>query len=245
MTVSFLLIAVFVALGGFVQGTVGFAFGMVVMSLFPLVIAAQVAVPLAVTCALPIVLMLLWLHRKSVRLADVWPLWIGTVAGIPVGAYLLQSLPADLMGRLIGGLIVLTAIYMLVQRTVAGRRIHLAWKCLAGVAAGALSAAFAVGGPPVIFCMLAHGWSKDRFKGNFQLYVVGSNMVLLPYYRFGPTGGAPLLTNEILHAAACLMPVALVATLLGSLLYRRISQSLFRRLVLGTLALLGALLIAR
>ena len=93
--------------------------------------------------------------------------------------------------------------------------------------------------------MLAQGWSKDRFKGNFQLYVVGSNMVLLPYYRFGPTGGEPLLTNEILHASVYLIPVALVATLLGTLLYRRISQSLFRRLVLGTLALLGAILIAR
>ena len=242
MTVSFLLMAIFIALGGFVQGTVGFGFGMVVMSLFPLLIAAQVAVPLAVTCALPIMAMLLWLHRKSVRFADVWLLWIGVVAGIPVGTYLLQSLPAGLMRRLIGGLIVLTAIYMLVQRTKPGRRIHPAWKCLAGALGGALSAAFAVGGPPVIFCMLAHGWSKDRFKGNFQLYVVGANPMLLLYYRFGPTR---LLTDEILHAVVYLVPVALVATLLGALLYRRISQSLFRRLVLGTLALLGALLIVQ
>ena len=244
-TADYVLVAGIVALAALVQGALGFAAGMVTMSLLPLVIPSRVAVPLVALCAVPITTIILYECRRSVRFRDVRLMIPSLLVAVPLGVYLLSELPDAAARRVIGGLIVLTAAHMLFGRSAGRARVHPAWAVAAGAGTGALGGAFNVGGAPMLFYFLAHDWDKDRIKGNFALLGSVNIVARLLLYRFDPIIEEPLLSNSILLGCLPLIPVVVVATLLGSLVYSKLNQVLFRRLVLAVLITLGVLLIFR
>jgi uncharacterized membrane protein YfcA len=242
---KYLIVAAIIALAAFTQGTLGFAAGMVSMSLLPLVIASKVAVPLVSLCAVPLTCIILWQCRRAVRFRDVRLMVPGLLVAVPLGVYVLSALPDQLVRRIIGGLVVLTAAHMLLGRAGKHAHVHPAWAVAAGAGTGALGGAFNVGGAPMLFYFLAHDWDKDRIKGNFALLGTINIVSRLLLYRFDPMLHRPLLTDAILVGCLPLLAVVAVATLLGSLVYRLMDQVLFRRLVLTVLILLGLFLIVK
>lgn len=244
-TTTYLLVAGAIALGAFTQGTLGFAGGMTSMALLPLLIPSKAAVPLVAVALLPNTTLIWWQCRRSVRLRDVGLMIPSLLVAVPVGVYVLSTLPDEVIRRALGVLIVLTAVQMLVSRSSGRTRVHPAWAVAAGAGTGALGGAFNVGGAPMLFYFLAHDWEKDRIKGNFALLGTINVVSRLVLFRFGPMLDEPILNDKILVGSLPLLLVVAAFTLLGSLLYRMMNQELFRRLVLATLIALGILLVAR
>ncbi len=242
---EYLIVAAIIALAAFTQGALGFAFGQVSMCLLPLVMSSKVAVPLVAVCLLPNVVLILWQCRRAVRFRDVRLMVPGLLVAVPLGVYVLSALPDEVIRRIIGGLVMLTAVHMLFGREGGRARVHPAWAVAAGAGTGALGGAFNVGGAPMLFYFLAHDWDKDRIKGNFALLGTINIISRLLLYRFDPMLDRPLLTDAILTGCLPLLAVVVAATLLGSLVYRLMDQVLFRRLVLVVLILLGLFLIIK
>ncbi len=244
-TAEYVVIAGVIALASFTQGTLGFAGGLTSMALLPLVIPSKVAVPLVAVCLLPNTILIMWHCRRSVRFSDVRLMIPSLLVAVPIGVYVLSALPDEAIRRLLGALIVLTAARMLLGRAGRHARVHPAWAIAAGAGTGALGGAFNVGGAAMLFYFLAHDWEKDRIKGNFALLGTINIISRLALFRFDPMLDEPILSNAILVGCLPLLLVVVVGTLVGSLVYRRINQVLFRRLVLAALIVLGTLLVLK
>jgi len=242
-TTEFALVAGMIALAAFVQGTLGFGAGLTSMAMLPLVISPKVAIPLVTVCAIPITVIILWQCRKSVRFQDVRLVLPSLLLAVPFGVYVLSALPAEVVRRIIGGLILLTAGHMLFGRIGHHERVGAGWAIGAGAGTGALGGAFNVGGPPMLFFLLLHDWDKDRIRGDFALLGTVNIASRLLLYRFGSMQAEPLLTDSILRGGLLLLPGVVVGTLLGVLASSLLSRKLFRRLVLAALGVLGAVLI--
>src|SRR5688572_6246924 len=102
MTLTWVAGAAAILLACFVQGLAGFGIGLVALAFLPFVMSPVTAIVLMTLYAAILVAVLLVPLRHDFRFADVRDLAIGTLAGTPLGVWVLALLPASVLNRLIG-----------------------------------------------------------------------------------------------------------------------------------------------
>ena len=236
MTTEELLLAVGVlALAGFVQGLTGFGFGMTAMSLLPLVMglpAAQSVVTLTSTAAC---LLMAAVTLRDVPWSSLRGLALGTMAGVPLGFALLESLPRSLVTRVLG----LTLCSMVVFEFVVAHRTSWRWprwlEPFVGLLSGALTGAFNVGGPPLVAYIYSQPWSKEKHVAGLTAVFFGGGLIrvalLLNHHE---------LPRQAWTAAGWALVPMLTAILCGNRLLRRVPQRHLRVVVFTALLFLGA-----
>jgi len=241
MTVSVMAaIVVGTSLAGFVQGLSGFAFALVAMSVWAWSIEPQLAGPMVVWGS--------WIGQVlslgAVRGGLLWrravPFVLGGVAGVPVGAWLLRYVDVGLFRGGVGVVLVCYCSTMLFARRlpVLARGGRLADGAV-GAVGGVMGGLGGLTGPaPTLWCTL-RGWDKDAQRSVFQVFNLSMHSLTLTVYFFDGT-----LTAAMVPAFALMIPVAILPTFAGVLLYRRVDDRAFRRLVLLLLLLSGILLLA-
>lgn len=170
------------------------------------------------------------------RLVD---LLVGTVVGTPLGVWVLASVPATAINRLIGLVLVLVVLLEwrgLYPRRLEGRR----WGLGAGVLAGLIGAGVGTPGPPVILYATTQGWNPRTMKANLQAFFVVNQAVILGGYWW-----AGLLTAEVGRLALAFAGPAAVGALAGATLFGRIDHVRFRRIVFTLIFLSGVVLVVR
>jgi hypothetical protein len=98
--------ALAIAAGSFVMGLTGFGIALVSLDVLPYVMAPQTAIVLLTVYALAFAAAMLVPLRREVGPGTLRDLVIGTVAGTPPGVWVLASLPAAALNRLIGAMLV-------------------------------------------------------------------------------------------------------------------------------------------
>jgi uncharacterized membrane protein YfcA len=236
MTTDSLLLAVAVlALAGFVQGLTGFGFGMTAMSLLPLVMglsAAQSVVTLTSTAAC---LLMTIVTVRDVPWSSLRGLALGTMAGVPLGFALIESLPRTLVTRALG----LTLCSMVLFEFVVTR--HTSWRWprwlepFVGLISGTLTGAFNVGGPPLVAYIYSQPWSKEKHVAGLTAVFISGGLIrvalLLSYHE---------LPAQAWTAAGWALVPMLTAILCGNRLLRRLPQRHLRTGVFAVLLFLGA-----
>lgn len=235
MTTNTLVLAVAVlTLAGFVQGLTGFGFGMTAMSMLPSImglVTAQAVVTITSTAAC--------LLMAAVTLRDVpWSslrwLWLGTVAGVPLGFSLLESLPRTMVTRVLGVLLC----SMVLFEFIVTRRTSLRWprwlEPIVGLASGTLTGAFNIGGPPLIAYIYSQPWSKEKHVAGITVVFLSGGLIrlslLLSYDE---------LPHEAWTSAGWALVPMLAAIVVGNRLLRRIPQRQLRAGVFTALFILG------
>jgi len=131
---AFLWLALIVLVSAFVQGMVGFAFGMIAMGFATLVLDARMASFLIAPLATVNIAIVLWSVRDRVRLAIVGPIMLGSLTGLPFGLVILLGGSAYVIRVLIALLLIYVGVTRLVRRTVTPRPLSLWWGTVAGLA---------------------------------------------------------------------------------------------------------------
>jgi uncharacterized membrane protein YfcA len=171
--------------------------------------------------------------RRELERRLVLTLLPGALAGLLIGARILAVADATLLKIVTGTLVAGYAMSLLLgfqPRFGAG-----GWAAtLAGAASGTLATATGLSGPPVVILFTALGLTKDAFRVSIAAYFVVLNLagfaILL---ASGTIGDGDVVTT------AALTPPALLGTLAGNRLVRRLSAAGFRRLTLSMLLLTG------
>jgi uncharacterized membrane protein YfcA len=227
MTYALAVGAAVVAAASFVQGLAGFGIGLVSLAFLPFLMSPTDAVVLMTLYATVFCAAIFVPLRCDFLPSGVDALVVGSVLGTPLGVWVLASVSATFLARLIGAvLIVIVALEWsgLGPRRLPGR----AWGLGAGVLSGVVGAAVGTPGPPAIVYMAAQGWSPRMIKANLQAFLVVNQLVILIGY-----GWAGLLTAEVWRLAALLaLPAALglVAARLD-----RVDAVKFRRVIFAIL----------
>jgi len=239
VTFSWALGALVIFVASFVMGLSGFGIALVAMAFLPWVMSPVTAVVVLTIYALVFSLVVVIPLRREVTPRALTDLLIGTLAGTPLGVWVLATLPIAALKRLIGAVLVLVVAFEFfgaLPTRLTGRLWGLVAGCLAGLVGGAVGTP----GPPVIVYATTQAWSPRTLKANVTGFFVANQAVILGGYWW-----AGLLTREVATVTVAFALPALAGVASGIALFGRLDPVRFRRLVFSLLLLSGLVLLVR
>ncbi len=233
MNWQLILIVLLVAVAAaWINGFLGFGFGIVSMGLLTLsrdVLFATAFVNLMVLLVELSILMPLW-RRIQWRL--IGPLVFFGLIGLVAGVELVISIDPQIMRRVLGITIILFALWSWLDP----RQGHVSryWSIPSGLAFGTLSGAFNTGGPPLVAYVYRHPLSPDQLKATLQFLFFSVTVVRIPiiFYK-------GLFTEAVIQSSLYVFPFVILATLLGLWMARRVSPERFRKTAWAAFAMMG------
>jgi uncharacterized protein len=222
-----------VMLAGFVQGVVGFGFGLVAMALIPLLLGVKGAVPLVAVFGGVVNLSLAVRYRRDLDVRAALPLFVGCALGIPAGVWLLRSLDPSLLtltlGLLVGGYVVNAA-----RQGGAVRELGPRWGGALGLVSGVLGGAFSSGGPPAVVWVSSKPWSPAQLRATLV-----TDFVIIAAVQITLFTSNGMLTMEKVKVAAIALPAAGVGSWLGARTGDRVDPKKFKKIMLGALGVVA------
>lgn len=238
-TETLVLVLGIIVLATLVRSAFGFGDALVGMPLLALVIPLRTATPLMAFVGPTVGLLMLARTWRRVDLRSVGVLAASTLAGIPVGLFVLTRLPERPVAVVLAAFIILVAVHSLFRPALIRLRSSRSAP-LFGFVAGILGAAFNTNGPPVALYGAWRGWTSEAFRATVQGYfLLTGPMILLGQ------GAAGLWTGEVGRAYLLALPLMAGAVAVGLKLGRRIPEARFHGWVYGLLLAAGVLLLLK
>jgi uncharacterized membrane protein YfcA len=225
-----------VAAASFVMGLAGFGIALVSMAVLPFLMSPVTAVVLMTIYALVFALALLIQLRRDVMPRAILELVVGTVAGTPLGVWGLAAMSSAVLNRVIGCLVLVAVALEWLGRYPRWRSGR--WGYVAGALAGVTGGAAGLPGPPVILYAAARGWSPRTMKANLQAFFLVNQAAILAGYWW-----AGLVTPDVVRVTVQFAAPAVAGAVLGALLFERVNQVTFRRMVFALLFVSGVALL--
>lgn len=222
--------------GGFVSGLAGFGTALMALGIWLYVLPPAIAVPLVLICSVIAQISTLPSIWKTIDFSIVWPFLIGGLAGVPLGAMLIEQADPKVFKLTVGVFLLVFPTLLYFQRrewSVAfGGRIA---DAAIGFAGGILGGLAGLSGPLPILWASIRGWSKEQRRGIFQTFnfsVLSASLLSQIVTGF--------VKPDVYWLALIAFPGTLVGAWLGTRAYRALSDGNFRDVVLGLLFLSGA-----
>src|ERR1700676_4000660 len=219
-------IALFAA---FVNGALGYGFSSLTVPLALLFHANRTLNPAVVVIEVFLNLYVLFINRNGVPAVwkKVFPILIGLLPGIAVGAFVLASLQP---GWIKFGTYTVILPLILVQAAGWRRPIRSTWLIGLpfGTALGILYSVTTLSGPPLVILFNNQGLVKSEFRAGLALVrVAESSVTAIVYYQLG------LFIAESENILLVLIPTVVVGVPLGAYLIRRLDAETFRRVCMS------------
>lgn len=180
-----LFAALIISVAFFVRGIAGFGSGLIAIPLLAQFLPLSVVVPM--------VGLLDYIassshgvkHRQAIVWGDVLPLLPFTLTGVLTALYLFKTLDAELLRSVLGGFILLYALYTLLS-TGPGFRGSRLWAAPAGGLGGLIGTLFGTGGPfYVIYLRLRH-LDKTQFRATVAtIFLIDGSSRIIGYFFSG------------------------------------------------------------
>jgi uncharacterized protein len=231
------IIAVF--LGGFLQGCLGFGFGMIVVPTLLMVLTASEVIPMCIGISLLLCIPLAWHARHHFNAALVIPLLIGALFGLPVGMKTLALFDGPYLKMFVGLLLVGMSLAMFNgwSRPIKNQTLAL---FPIGFLSGMMQTTLAMSGPPIILFLTNQSMDKDRFRANLLIYFAVIGAVSVTSYTLQGVYTQPMLERMIILVSA-----VLIGGLLGVKMAEKIPQELFRKITLVVSGVMGLVLFTK
>ena len=234
-----------VAVVGFaalIRSTFGFGDALIGMPLLALFLPLRTATPLMAFVGPTLATLLLIREWRHLRVRSCLNLILATMAGIPLGLFVLKRVDERAVNLILAAVIILFALYNLFRPGLLRLRTERSsWTF--GFAAGILGAAYNTNGPPVILYGLLRGWDPETFRATLQGYFLPTGTAIL----IGQ-GIAGLWTGPVIRTYLFSLPLVLLAVLAGTALAKKIHPSRFNQavhilmLAAGTVLLIKSIL---
>ena len=224
---------------GFVNGLSGTGYALMALGFWLQAMPPVTAGPLAALCAVAGHLQALRSIWRGVRWPRLWPFLVAGLAGVPLGTALLEHVRVQPLKLGVGLLLIVYSAWTgLVRRPPMVRGGGRLADAAVGLLGGVLGGMASLSGPAPTIWVQLRGWTKDEQRGVNQPF----NMAILATALL-VAGMAGLLDQRFWLWAAITVPVSLVGARLGLMLYGRVDDAVFRRLVLVLLAVSGTSLV--
>lgn len=226
--------------GGFISGLTGFGTGLVGMPFWLLAVHPVIAAQLAALSAVISQAQTLGTVRQALSWSHVGPITLAGIIGVPIGVWLLPSVPIDVFKLAIGWTLIVFCFYLLVvpdNWRLEKRRRPL--ELVMGFAGGFMGGLTGVPGPPVIMWGTIQAWSRQEKRAIYQVFIL---VVLLLMLVVSAISG--LMIRDFLIGAAIVAPATVLGAFLGAWLFRRVDDRRFDRIVLVILLISGVAMVA-
>lgn len=220
-------------LGGFAAGVTSFGTNLIAIPLLTLVIDFKDAVVIALLALLPLLFILCWLYRANIIWTEMAALGLPSLAGAVFGVWgMVIARPFPLLvGAALG------ILFMLAWQICNGflkrkpKPVSMRWSVPFGFAAGFLTGAIGMGGPPMIIYIYLRGWNKRETIGGGAFCCLIQMMAVVPAQL-----GGGLISPDILWLSLWAGVAGAVGVFLGLPVVKKINEKLFRNILLLILA---------
>ena len=240
LRIAVILLAI--GLGGGVKGAIGFGFPLVTTPVTSALWDARHAVLLISFASLVNNIGVVARGGGSRRtFRRIILLMSGLVVGTVGGAFLLASVPASALSIVVGcAALVFASVAVLKPDLAVPPHLERYLALPMGILGGLLGGATSISGPFIASYTHALRLSKQEFVFFLSLlYLVGASIQVVSYLALGLYDAATLVVGVV----SCLPN--LLGVWLGLRIQSRIDQALFRRIVVATIGVSGAVLLAR
>jgi uncharacterized protein len=219
-------IALFAA---FVNGALGYGFSSLTVPLALVFFTNRVLNPAVVVIEVFLNLYVLLINLKGVPAVwkRVFPILIGLLPGIAVGAFVLTSLQPSWVKL---GTYAAILPLILVQAAGLRRPVRSTWLIGLpfGAALGILYSVTTISGPPLAVLFNNQGLVRNEFRAGLGLVrAVESSVTAIVYYKLG------LFIEESRDILSVFVPTVVVGVSLGAYLVRRLDAETFRRICMS------------
>ena len=222
-----------------VRSAIGFGMGLIAMPLLGFFLDVQEATPLINLLAVAMSVFIVARDRHRVDWKAVRSLGLGLLMGIPAGVLLLAHAPREPILNALACVVIAFALFRLFWRRPLPLRPNLGWDLSLGFLSGSFSAAFGIGGPPLIAYAMLLDWDPPTFRATLHALALASGIFVI-----GGHGIAGLWTPDVLRLFAYGIPAMLAGLVIGRKLNRVLDREIFRTAVYVVLLVLGVLLLA-
>lgn len=221
--------------------------GFVGVGAISLPLLALVTSPLAAAAILLPILVVqdivgMWVFRRDRDDQVLMALIPGSAAGIFLGYVLATKVESYVVLGCVGVLSILFGLYRLwfdrEDRLIVARQLPNWSGSVFGLAAGFTSQIAHAGGPPYQMWVMPRRLPRDVFVGTTAIFFGVTNWLKLPAYM-----ALGQFTAENLRTTAILMPVAIISTLVGVKLVKRVAAEPFYQIVYLLMIFVGAKLL--
>ena len=220
-------------LAAIVRGFSGFGFSLLAISALSLVYAPQEIVPTIFMLEVAASIHLLPSIWKDIHWRSLAPLLLGCLIATPFGVWLLANVPARPL-QIALSIFVLVATALLwwgyALKSMPGTFTSTA----AGAASGLANGAFGIGGPPVILFYFASPAGNIAGRASLIAFFLATDLIGLANQSVHG-----LVTKEAALRALLFLPPLIVGVWLGARSFKTMDATLFRKWVLGILAVLA------
>ncbi|ASC69379.1 hypothetical protein XM38_003060 [Halomicronema hongdechloris C2206] len=222
-----------------ISSTFGFGSALFAMPLLTLVVGIETATPLFGLVGPTIAISIAIMSWQEIQLTVTSRLIAATLCGLPIGVWLIRTLPGDWLADGLGVALIGFGLYRL-GRVTLPRLIHPGWAYPFGFVAGILAGAYNTNGPPVVVYGNLCRWPPERFRATLQGYFLPTGLAILASHGLGG-----LWSVHIFQLYGLSLPLVFLAVWMGHWLNRRLPTEQFERFLSGLLLVLGSLMIWR
>ena len=240
MSENILYIALLAAGASFVQRTIGFGFGIFIMTALPFLMPSYgEAVTLSGLLSLTSATVVMIKYVKYVNWRRLLPIVAAFVVFSSAAIILLDKIEGRSMRMILGVMLLIISLYFSffkarlqnIIRPTAG------WQLGVGTASGVMGGLFGMHGPPVVLYLVASEPDKDHYMGMIQTYAVITNIVMV-IVRACNGYVTPAVGSTFIYALSGLA----VGVLAGNWAYKRIPNRIFTYLVYAYIGISGIII---
>ena len=233
LTTEILVAAGVAAAAGLMRGFAGVGSGMLMAPFFAILFGPVQTVAVIILMELVVTAQLLPGVRREINWSVIAPMGVAAALFMPAGSWLLVTLDPELLARFIALVVLVFSIILMIGWRYDGEK--KVWMSAGtGALSGVLIASTSLGNPPVMVYLLSSRDSAATNRANFTGYFAVTLIALIVLMA-----AAGLIGRNAVVTAAILLPVFMAGAFVGSRLFRKSSEALYRRVALGLLFCVG------
>ena len=238
-TPIFLSVVGIIFIAATIRATIGFGDAVLALPVLNLLVDSHVAQPLMALCSLMIAIWMTWMDWRDLAFAKTWRLLLTVCLGMPIGVFFLKTADASLVKAGLAIFVIGFAVF----RAVGGARLKkvppVEVDYVVGFLTGILCGAYNILGVVLAVYATLAGWELKQLRVTLQGVMLPAGLVLVANHLWWG-----LITTETVKAFAFVLPLLIVAGIIGQFAAQRFKPSQFDRIITVTLLVVGVMLLA-
>ena len=224
-TILFLMALAFV--GAFIQRTIGFGFGIFVMTMLPYLLPSYgEATTLSGALAMITSFILVYQYHKMLNVKALLPILIIFLIVSFLAILVVVHLDKDTLQKILGVTMIIAAFYFWFFSDKIHLKPNLKVQTFLGTISGFMGGFFGMQGPPAVLYFIEVSKRKEEYIALAQTYFAIGNLVMT-FYRIH----VGFVTTAVCTAWCWAVPAVLLGTYVGNIVFRYLSLSLLRKTV--------------
>lgn len=241
MSENILYIALLAAGASFVQRTIGFGFGIFIMTALPFLMPSYgEAVTLSGLLSLTSATVVMIKYVKYVNWKRLLPIVAAFAVFSSAAIILLDKIEGRSMRMILGVMLIIISLYFSFFKAKLQKIIRptAGWQLGVGTASGVMGGLFGMHGPPVVLYLVASEPDKDHYMGMIQTYAVLTNVTMVISRAFNG-----YVTPDVSTAYLYGLGGLVIGVLAGNWAYKRIPNRIFTYVVYAYIGISGAIIL--